>query len=154
MIKDWRDLVTIDGKMLKNRIASRTSDSDLLAFARHNQRRYQLSEESSRLNMFKVQDDFKQEMKLSISCTDPWLKEIIQTWSDMSGLPTSSAKFWQDAGFRQAIEAGHNIQIRRYLDDNDGWAWIVVRSTQSEWISRARLGETERQQLRSGKKFI
>lgn len=154
MIKDWRDIVTFDGKLLKSRIASRTSDSDLLAFARNNPRRYQLSQDSTRLNMFKLQDDYKNEMPIHLSASEPWLREIIQVWSDMSGLSPTSAKFWQEHGFRHAIESGHNIQIRRYIDDNDGWAWIVVRDTQAEWVTKSRMSESDRAQLRSGKKFI
>lgn len=143
MIKDWRDSVLFNGDTIKKALQSSISDGDLYAMARANPSRYAVSDSSGRPNMFKLRDDAEIDFDVQISPHDSWLREIINTWCDMSGLERSDATFWQEAGFKKAAKLGHSFQIRRYLDDS-GWAWVVVRDTHGDWLNRKRLQERDR----------
>lgn len=147
---DSSETFLINGFNLKKRVQSSVSDFDAMKLAARNPDRYRLPtfnrEDSSRPNMFKARDAAVSERMQRCEGSDPWVREIITQWCAMSGLRTGDADFWRELGFMEAVRAGRDLQIRRYLDD-DGWAWVVIRDIPSHWMHRKRLPEATRQQM-------
>jgi hypothetical protein len=146
---DSLETIFINGQALKNRVRSSVNDFDAMKVASRNPDRYRLptlSRDESRPNMFKARDAALAERMQRCHSSDPWVREIITQWCNMSTLPAGDADFWREIGFMEAVRAGRDLQIRRFLDD-DGWAWIVIRDVPSHWVHRRRLPEAARQQM-------
>ena len=143
------ETILINGQNLKRRIQSSVNDFDAMKLAARNPDRYRIpsgAADTSRPNMFKARDAAMAERMHRCDRSDPWVREIISQWCTLSALPPADADFWSENGFMEAVRAGRDLQIRRFLDD-DGWAWIVVRDVPSYWIHRRRLPEATRQQM-------
>lgn len=140
----------INGQALKRRVVSSVSDTEAMKIASRNPDRYRIptvnSSDGFRPNMFKARDAALSERMKRCHSSDPWVREILVQWCQMSGLPASEGDFWRELGFMDAVRNGRDLQIRRFLDD-DGWAWIVVRDIPSYWLHRKRLPESTRQHM-------
>jgi len=145
------DTYTVRGETLKRRLVASVTEGDAFRTVAKNPRRYQIPNDAFRPNMLKARDDAMHLKMNSCSASDPWVRELITQWVEMSGLPSNDADFWRERGFLEAIKAGRDLQIRRYLDD-DGWAWIVTRDSPSHWSHKKRLPETTRLRMMEAKK--
>ena len=143
MLLDNPDVVTVNGSALKRRILSYVTDMQAHTVAARRPDRYSVPNSDGRVNLFKARDAAAHERMRACSGSDPWVRELIGQWVAMSGLPTSEADFWRSPGFMEAIREGRDIQMRRYLDD-DEWAWILIRDIPTLWTVRKRLPETAR----------
>lgn len=140
------DTYSVSGAALKRRLVASVSEGDAFRTVAKNPQRYQVPNSPFRPNMLKARDDALHLKMNSCSASDPWVRELINKWCEMSGLTTNDADFWRDRGFMDAVRAGRDLQIRRFLDD-DGWAWIVTRDSPSHWSHKRRLPETTRQRM-------
>lgn len=143
---DTVETFLINGQTLKRRVLNSVSDTDALKVASRNPDRYRITPEATRPNLFKARDDALAARMAKCHSSDPWVREIMLKWCELSGLPSAEADFWREIGFMEAVRNGRDLQIRRYLDD-DGWAWIVVRDIPSYWLHRKRLPESTRQRM-------
>lgn len=132
------------GSELKRRILSSVSDLDAYKVAGRNPQRFRLFQDSERPDMFKARQQASAERLGRVQLSDPWVRDIIDKWCAMSGLPAGEAQFWSESGFREALREGRDIQLQTYLDD-DGWAWIATRDSPNHWLHRKRLPEAVRQ---------
>ena len=147
---DSAESYLINGLNLKKRVQSSVSDFDAMKLASRSPDKYRMpsfnQEQASRPNMFKARDAALAERMRKCHSSDFWVREIISQWCNMSALTAGDADFWRENGFMEAVRAGRDLQIRRYLDD-DGWAWIVIRDIPSYWLHRRRLPEATRQKM-------
>lgn len=145
------DTVSFSASTARSRIESSISTAEVMrAAARHPHRSLLPSPAGAglRVDWFRAKDQaLKTRMsQIGTDASEPFVQEVIAAWCRMSGLARDEAGFWREAGFRSAIEYGHDIQLHRYLGD-DGWAWISVRSSGGSWLSRKRLPEAVRQEM-------
>ena len=146
MNTDTTDTYLFRGDSLKRRVIASVSEGDAFRTVARNPGKYQIPNDSFRPNMLKARDDALKTRMAQCSGSDPWVREILAQWCEMSGLPTSEGDFWRERGFMEAVRGGRDIQIRRFLD-TDGWAWIVVRDSPSHWSHRKRLPESVRTRM-------
>lgn len=143
---DVADTFLVNGQALKRKVLGTVTDMEALKLTARNPDRYRIPNDTFRPNMFKARDDAVASRMSQCSAGDSWVREFITQWCAMSGLPSADADFWREAGFMEAVRAGRDIQLRRYLDE-DGWAWIAVRDMPSNWLHRKRLPELTRAKM-------
>ena len=146
MTPEVADIFTVNGRALRQRIVAGVTDSQAYRVAARAPEKYRLLGDNARPNMFKARDDAVGDRMKRCHSSDPWVRELITQWVNMSGLQPADADFWQAPSFMEAVREGRDLQIRRYLDD-DGWAWIVVRDVPTQWTHRRRLPEAVRQKM-------
>lgn len=141
------DTHRFDGQMLKRKIVSSVSDSDAYKLISHNPRKFWTAGDPNlRPNMLKARSEAMHERLASFNASDPWVREVVDKWVEMSGLTRNDADFWRELGFMEAVRAGRDVMVRRFLDD-DGWAWIVVRDSPMQWSHKRRLPESTRLEM-------
>lgn len=145
---DNPDEYLVRGDVLKRRLEGSVSDGDAWRAAARQPHRYRMPNDDLRPNMFKARDDALQSRMRACDGSEPWVRELIQKWVRMSGMTASDADFWRDSGFMEAVRAGRDIQIRRFLDD-EGWAWIVTRDSPNHWVHKRRLPESVRKEMQA-----
>lgn len=132
------------GQELKRRILSSVSDFEAYKAAGQDPQRFKLVEGSERPDMLKARRAASAERLGQVRLSDPWVRDILNKWCELSGLPEGEAQFWLESGFREALREGRDIHLQTYLDE-DGWAWISTRDSPNHWLHRKRLPELTRQ---------
>lgn len=136
-----------DGQQLKRRMVASVSDAEAYKVVSQNPTKFLTAGDPTlRPNLLKARDEALYQKAHSCNPADPWVREIVNKWVELSELPKADADFWRDAGFMAALRAGRDIWIRRFLDD-DGWGWIVVRDSPNHWTHKRRLPESTRQKM-------
>lgn len=151
MYDDPLDSVLINGASLKQRVLASVSDTAVLSFASRNPERYATPGAPERPNIFRARREAVASRMEKCDSSDAWVREIVGHWCRISGLKPTDADFFREPGFMEAVRQGRDIQVRRYLDD-DEWGWIVIRDIPSHWLQRRRLPETIRQEMLTKKR--
>lgn len=149
-MRSSNDSYNVSGQELKRRMVNSVTDGDAFRTAARNPQKYVFNNDPFRPNMLKARDDALRAKTQAFQASDPWVAELIKVWVDMSGLTRNDADFWRERGFLDAVKAGRDINIRRFLDD-DGWAWIVIRDIPSFWLHKRRLPESVRKEMVAAK---
>lgn len=149
-MRSSNDSYNVSGQELKRRMVNSVTDGDAFRTAARNPQKYVFNNDPFRPNMLKARDDALRAKTQAFQASDPWVAELIKVWVDMSGLTRNDADFWRERGFLDAVKAGRDINIRRFLDD-DGWAWIVIRDIPSLWLHKRRLPESVRKEMVAAK---
>jgi len=140
------DSYSISGRELKQKMVNSVSEGDAFRAVTRNPQRYVFNNDPLRPNMLKARDDALRAKFQACGPSDPWVADLIRVWTKMSGLAATEADFWREKGFLDAVRAGRDLNIRRFLDE-ESWAWIVVRDTPSHWLHRRRLPESVRKEM-------
>lgn len=140
MIADYPDLIHISNKDLKSKIMQNVSDAKAIQQAVSSSRFNLREEDAIRPNLFKARELAISKRFEECNPSESWLKEIIYTWSQMTGLPPTDADFWKSKNFMQAIKRGSSLYIRRYVDDQE-WGWVSTYDSPTTWVHKRRLPE-------------
>jgi hypothetical protein len=134
------------GEAIRRRILASVTDLEALKAASRHPQRFRLGDDSTRPDMFKARQHATSQRLAEVRPSDPWVREIVDKWCEISRLPSSEAQFWAEAGFKAALKDGRDIHLQAYLDE-DGWAWVSTRDSPNHWLHRKRLPETVRQEF-------
>ena len=139
--------VVFNGEQLKRASNLGVTDFDAYRMARRDPFKYQMPNPVAfRPNMLRAREDAVSGKYKETFGLEPWLRPLIQTWCELSGLPEQDCSFWKEQGFREAVKAGRDIVIKQHVVV-DGWAWFYVRDTPYNWDTRKRLPESMRNKL-------
>lgn len=147
MISNFPDLLHISNRELKSKIMQNVSDAKAVQQAISSSRYNFRQEDAIRPNLFKARELAVAKRFEECNPSESWLKEIINTWSQMTGLPPLDADFWRSKNFMQSIKNGSSLYIRRYVDDQ-GWGWVSTYDSPTTWVHKRRLPEATTKYLK------
>lgn len=143
--------IRFDGQSLRRKLEGSVSDHQAHLLALKNPLRYKLGEGLDRPDLIKARQDALREHSKSAQMSSTWVKELLAGWTRLTGLDARETEFWRERGLLEAVKAGRDVVLRRYIGD-DGWAWFTVYDTPGHWMYKKRLPESVRQAILSQKR--